>query len=823
MATIKQPVVVVDVSPSSASFRSPSIIISGLPADEISREHYAIATASIPGISIKLNDAFILATATKGNITETVIADTKRDVHESVNDSMDTESINTVSYVSATDTRLKTIVSHSCSFDTTRAIDVQDTVKSDTYRDTLVNESFKVDLSRSITAYFAIDVIQNIDALREIFNDYSYRSYVLSRITVNDSIQGDTEADIAANDSVQGDTHRNLTISSTHSVSTARTVLNDVTLSASMIRRLIPGPQAVSVTVDTECSILNNVSINADIKTYASQSFSFDVKRNILNDVSYNSSLLRRIPFDTSFTGIPAHRPKPGDPFHVWPAEKPKPGPVSIEINLNEQTLSDSFALETTQEIDINNMISGRIIDFDYVYQIGDIDWTDLTRTAGGMYDVDEILYRMITYKNDSALNIKVCAAKTPAGEIGKEIAILGSTDSAITNWYLLSAHAARIGNALNKRVVFLCDNFKCNSTWTGNGNTYQSIISTLFGWSSSIPHMMINVFMRAKDNTLYVVQRGHELSVIDINDTKHTRPHIKKTLERTAWSLGRDNSGGGSSTQQSGGGGSASAFYDIDGEGGTAKYTEASSDSSSSSGGGQTLLSHEETEDSVTDYHYDADGHGGYQLMSKVTRNKKDNSRTETTYHYDMINGGWMMTCEKETNYSPEGVEQFTRKTTHIPIGNGGVSTHVYEGTWGNMKLISSSVSEGTGVSNQYRAAEETYALTKSTGEKKVWDSGLINLPVASVGDVSNYDQLIDFSKVPTDDKDVLLKYTKAVMWLNRKVRETVEMDIYEYDHVVDFTERVRFRGNEYYLSSNKISQTTRELKQTVTLVRWY
>lgn len=765
MATIKQPVVVVDVSPSSASFRSPSIIISGLPADEISREHYAIATASIPGISI---------------------------------------------------------VSHSCSFDTTRAIDVQDTVKSDTYRDTLVNESFKVDLARSITAYFAIDVIQNIDALREVFNDYSYRSYVLSRITVNDSIQGDTEADIAANDSVQGDTHRNLTISSTHSVSTARTVLNDVTLSASMIRRLIPGPQSVSVTVDTEYSILNSVSINADIKTYASQSFDFDVRRNILNDVSYNSSLLRRIPFDTSFTGIPAHRPKPGDPFHVWPAEKPKPGPVSIEINLNEQTLSDSFSLQTTQEVDINQMISGRIIDFDYLYQIGDVDWTDLTRTAGGMYDVDEILYRMITYKNDSALNIKVCAAKTPAGEIGKEIAILGSTDSAITNWYLLSAHAARIGNALNKRVVFLCDNFKCNSTWTGNGNTYQSIISTLFGWSSSIPHMMINVFMRAKDNTLYVVQRGHELSVIDINDTKHTRPHIKKELERTAWSLGKD-SNSSSSTHSGGlGGYGRSVFsFPIDNNGGVATYEETSNDDGT--GTGQALLTYEETEDSVTSYMYDSDGEGGYLLRLKRTINKKDYTKTETSYLYNKVNGGWVLTCEKETTYGPGDIVQSVRKTTHIPIGNGGVSTHVYEGERGYMRLVSSSVSEGTGVSNKYRSSGESYALTNSINKEETWDSGLTDLPVSSSGDVSNYDQLIDFSKVPTDDKDVLLKYTKAVMWLNRKVRETVEMDIYEYDHVVDFTERVRFRGNEYYLSSNKISQTTRELKQTVTLVRWY
>lgn len=726
----------------------------------------AIAS-KVDGIRIsKKNIAVMCCTGKADNeISGDTTFDLKRSIIANNSVAADTKITGILSDDVIADTKVKNIVSCNINVDVLGETRIHDSVNIDIKRDIVVNNVLTFDISRNIVNYTAIDIIQYADLVKNT--------------VANDSVKADLVDSIHLNDSIKAD---------------VRIVYNNI---------------SVTLNADLKCEI------GTGIDTI------FSLKRKILNEVTYNSSLLRRIPHDTTFTGIPAHRPQPSNPFHIWPAEKPKPGPVSIEINLNEQTLSDSFSLQTTQEVDINQMISGRIMDFDYVYQIGDVDWIDLTRTAGGMYDVDEILYRMITYKNDSALNIKVCAAKTPAGEVGKVIAILGSTDSAITNWYLLSAHAARIGNALNKRVVFLCDNFKCNSTWTGNGNTYQSIISTLFGWSSSIPHMMINVFMRAKDNILYVVQRGYELSVVDITDTKHTRPHIKKTLERTAWSLGKDNSGGGSSTQQSGGGGSASEFYDIDGEGGTAEYTEASS--GSSSGGGQTLLSHEETEDSVTDYHYDADGHGGYQLMSKVTRNKKDNSRTETTYHYDMINGGWMMTCEKETNYSPGGVEQFTRKTTHIPIGNGGVSTHVYEGTWGNMKLVSSSVSEGTGVSNQYRAAEETYALTKSTGEEKTWDSGLINLPVASVGDVSNYDQLIDFSKVPTDDKDVLLKYTKAVMWLNRKVRETVEMDIYEYDHVVDFTERIKFRGNEYYLSSNKISQTTRELKQTVTLVRWY
>lgn len=424
----------------------------------------------------------------------------------------------------------------------------------------------------------------------------------------------------------------------------------------------------------------------------------------------------------------------------------------------------------------------------------------------------------MITYKNESAMNIKVCGAKTPAGNVGKEIAVIGNTDSAITNWKLLSAHAARIGNALGKRVVFLCDNFKHNSTWTGNGNTYQSIISTLFGWSSSIPHMMINVFMRAKDNTLYVVQRGHELSVIDITDTKHTRPHIKKELERTAWSLGKDSS---SSTHSGGFGGFGYDVFSfpIDNNGGVATYEETDD----GTGTRQALLTHEETEDSVTSYMYDSDGEGGYHLQLKRTINKKDYTKTETSYLYNKVYGGWMLTCEKETTYSPGGIVQFARETTHIPIGNGGVSTQVYEGEKGHMRLVYSSVSEGTGVSNKYRSSGESYALTNSINKEETWDSGLTDLPVSSSGDVSNYDQLIDFPKVPTDDKDVLLKYTKAVMWLNRKVRETVEMDIYEYNHVIDFIERVRFRGNEYYLSSNKIIQTTRELKQTVTLVRWY
>lgn len=47
--------------------------------------------------------------------------------------------------------------------------------------------------------------------------------------------------------------------------------------------------------------------------------------------------------------------------------------------------------------------------------------------------------------------------------------------------------------------------------------------------------------------------------------------------------------------------------------------------------------------------------------------------------------------------------------------------------------------------------------------------------------------------------------------------------MDIYNYNHVVDFTDAIIFKGNNYYLDSNTISQTPTELKQSIQLVRWF
>ena len=43
------------------------------------------------------------------------------------------------------------------------------------------------------------------------------------------------------------------------------------------------------------------------------------------------------------------------------------------------------------------------------------------------------------------------------------------------------------------------------------------------------------------------------------------------------------------------------------------------------------------------------------------------------------------------------------------------------------------------------------------------------------------------------------------------------------EVKHILDFTERIRFEGSEYFLVSNQVTLTPRSLRQSITIARWY
>lgn len=206
-----------------------------------------------------------------------------------------------------------------------------------------------------------------------------------------------------------------------------------------------------------------------------------------------------------------------------------------------------------------------------------------------------------------------------------------------------------------------------------------------------------------------------------------------------------------------------------------------------------------------ITSYSYEGTQDTGVYLSSKTTKHV-DGSITEVNYNYGFGSGPKILGSEVEITTDVHG-SQTVRKTIHAPLGSGFYGTSVYV----DDEYQGSSISTGSpaAVASQYLLNQES-----------------ITMGGANYGDVKNNNSsynFIDDAGFPVEDDGYLKELTNELKWLNRRIKETVSMDVYLADHVVDFTERVRFRGSEYYLQSNTISQTTRELKQSITLVRWY
>ena len=471
----------------------------------------------------------------------------------------------------------------------------------------------------------------------------------------------------------------------------------------------------------------------------------------------FSDSCLKR-PYNTTF--IPANTEILPSPF-VIPAQKPKSGMVSMKISLNELTLSDSFEMEITYPVDVLDAVSGQVLDYRYSYVIGETDWQDMTITASGMYDVDRILYMPMKYSAGSK--------KHKAGY-----------------------HAQKIAGALGKKLNIAIDDFTHSSTWVGNGQTYESIISSLFGWTSEIPHRQINVFLRAADNSINIIQRGHEAKTTDISSTHHTRPHFHRELVRTMWSGKSSN-------------GTIASVQNINIEPIPFSGTITFEDSSCSYISG--YLVQETANGDSSEYSYEGSSETGMYLSSKNIRHS-DGSRTVITYNYNMGAGGVrILGEEKEITYDKKNRIQSRRLTVHAPLGNGFYGTSVYVD--GEYQGSSISTGSPSGVASRYMRNEESITLG---GARYSGSSGK-----------NDGNSFIDEANFPVEESNILKRLTKELKWLNRRIKETVSMDIYNYGHALDFFEKIRFNGHDYFLVSNEISQTTRELKQSITIVRWY
>ena len=445
----------------------------------------------------------------------------------------------------------------------------------------------------------------------------------------------------------------------------------------------------------------------------------------------------------------------------------------SFAVTLGEMTLSDTFQMETVQPLAIGDAVRGQLLDYRFSFLVEETLQRDLLQTVKGAYSKDATLY--------SAIRIFVKEAQA-------------------------SYYAQSIAAALGLQLHWACDDFTPSQNFEDSGMTYQDFISALFGWTAKLPQRQVNVFIR--EDTLHIVQRGKEESVLDITDWPHSRPTVERRLVRSLWHSGHASEMAGN------------AYNEEDTEPipftGTISWEEMSRTYHNG------LLTSETNEKGRTEYTY----HGEY-LTSKQTHNKDGStSRTEYTYAEterdvylvkewerttEAINDGKKHTEYDWTDWNNErGTE---RITYHAPLGYGWYATTVYVD--GNLEGSTLSQGKPGGKASRFTVEQSNLSL----GSRYSGDD-----------DDAPFVSLID-TEFPVKGEEILKELTQAILWLNRKTQEIVTLEVYaniqdgvpDVGHIVDFTERIKFEGKEYFLQSNAVELTPRSLKQTIKMTRWY
>jgi len=458
-------------------------------------------------------------------------------------------------------------------------------------------------------------------------------------------------------------------------------------------------------------------------------------------------------------------------PHTLTYAEFRERGIRSFSVTLGELTLSDMIQLETVQPLAVGACVEGRVMDYAFRFLVEETSQRGIVQSVKGTYSKDTLLY--------TPIHIYVERAK-------------------------VSRYAVEIAAALGLRLHRLTDDFTPSQNFEGSGMTYHDFISALFGWTAKLPQRQINVFIRG--DTLHIVQRGMEESVIDITHWPHAQPTIERKLVRSIWHSANNNHESGAHNEED----TVPVPFT-----GTISFKEISRTYSNG------FLVRETNENGYSTYTYD-----GEYLAEKRTHNV-DGSTSRTDYAYATTGRDvylfkeWERTTEpvndgkKHTEYDWEdwSKEKGTERITyHAPLGYGWYAATVYvDGV-----LEGSSLSQGKpgGKASQFTVEQSNLSLGASYASD----------------DTLPYSSLID-TEFPVVGTDYLRALTREIEWLNRKTQETVTVEIRariqngvpDIDHIVDFTERIRFEGHEYFLQSNTVELTPRLLRQTIKMVRWY
>lgn len=763
--------------------------------------------------------------------SESSNADSLRKVGQSENISADTLRKVTDSEKGIADTKRKLFAEEKISGDTFRRVVHSGAVPADTLRTVKKTEKVIADTSRKIGLITA-----NADLQRTV--KVSEKNIADTKRTVGngENISADTYLRITCDETATADTFRQVKASTVARADTSRVAGIHEIISADICRTLA---NSESTAADTFRQTALSEKVSADLLRGLHEFATADTCRKVTRTERAVARTVIRIPHILNYAVKNQSRVLNTSKGKRFLADNAASlvntftdyGITSVSITLSEKTLSDDFSFDTAQPMEINDAVTGNLLDYQFNFLVEETTQRELVQTVKGRYSIDDQLYTWFYLETPKLIVPNGETIEVPGGYIAKRIDNIG-TKAYIFIYPKAADIIEKVANYMGLTADVKIDDFTPSNLEGDEMITYADLLNSVFGWTSRLPQRQVNIFVRG--GVLHCIQRGKEDSVFDITELDYSRPTINKKFNRVLC----HNPNKGSSDDDdddtpkyfSGTIYYLSQYYYL-------AYTYA-----------RGLLIRTENsirfenlqETSITTYDYISLGSDEYYLSKKNTSTTatkiedSERSKTETiittTYNYKDIGDEIYLFLENEEStareYEPaqtiggwqvSSEEKHLRSTRHVPIGNGWYAQTVYlDGEPQGANL--SQGAPGNRVS-PYTVKQIQHTFVR---ESIIADNN---------DDTDELSAIVDDS-FPVREKNMIKnELNDALRWLHRKIQETVTLDLTskvikgvpEVNHIVDFSERIKLDGAEYFLVSNHITFTPRQLIQQLTLIRWY
>ena len=480
---------------------------------------------------------------------------------------------------------------------------------------------------------------------------------------------------------------------------------------------------------------------------------------------------------------------------------------INAAISIQENTISDNISMDLMFGSMLpKDRISGNILDYYYDFMVKTTSITDKKLSITSMTAWKILTHSLIRYPNFNkdgkiVVMIRDNSSSEPhivmgGGNIGGSTTINfgvsgGVDDSKREPTAKASVHFKYLANILGLEPVIMFDDFTPSNGCANQSATCIDLISNFFSWSKEIPWHQINVFIR--DKKIYALQRGHEINIVDITDIPHTRPVIRQEpimIYKTMAKLLYKNVG-----------------YDVNLD------FDFEDDDNDDNGN----LLYFETGSADNEIIYDIYNRPAMQII-----NNADGSQEVIKFDYN-------------TN-----ARQINENHTVLKNGKKNDSYNVYHTDLGHRHAITSksdisgvienAIANTNNVLGLNNIPHHSIIITPSLGE---YHSNYLYQLNDTYGNSKKYSSSEENDTLPFSIEDSSLnnKYFKEISeYCNQRIKETVTLDlitsvnngISEYKHIIDFRDKIILAGCEYYLVSNNVSISPKELKQSLVLVRW-